>query len=326
MGKTNHRIQPTLGSTRGLERHSSQRMDADWLNGRLHGDTARIAMLVNMKPVIRSNPDRSQTEVRWFTLDELRELGLDPQFRAGSAPGNGRQQLSFLGSDADGSYFALAVDGLAERNIRLGEADPVVDLRSLALQGAMAPRSLSLLGEARALAAWHDSHRCCGRCGSRNTVRDGGWRLKCVSCAQVVFPRTDPVVIMLVTDGDRCLLGREHRFAENFYSCLAGFMEPGEDIEDAVRREVSEETTVQIGDVTYHSSQPWPFPHTLMIGCVGRAETTDIVIDPEIQDAKWVGRDEIAATLDGAHPDGMVVPKSYAIAHHMLRSFADGDV
>ena len=128
---------------------------------------------------------------------------------------------------------------------------PIVDLRSLAMQGIMSPEELSLCGQARALAQWHENARCCGHCGGTTLVKDGGWRRKCWACGLEWFPRTDPVVIMLITDGERCLLAHEHRYGDKMYSTLAGFIEPGEDIEHAVRREVLEETSIKVGEVKY---------------------------------------------------------------------------
>ena len=152
----------------------------------------------------------------------------------------------------------------------------------------LSPEEQSLAGQARALAQWHENQKHCGKCGAQAHANDGGWRRKCSGCGLDWFPRTDPVVIMLVTDGERCILAHEHRYQNNMYSTLAGFLEPGEDIEHAVRREVMEETNIKVGRVTYHSSQPWPFPHSLMMGCIAYAETTEITIDPnEIALARW---------------------------------------
>jgi NAD+ diphosphatase len=130
---------------------------------------------------------------------------------------------------------------------------------------------------------------------------------------------------MLITDGDRCLLAHEHRYAEKMYSTLAGYIEPGEDIEHAVRREVLEETNIKVGDVTYHSSQPWPFPHSLMLGCIGTALTTDITIDSgEIAEARWFSRSEALAMLERRHPEGLTVPGRQAIANALIRTFLEG--
>jgi NAD+ diphosphatase len=133
------------------------------------------------------------------------------------------------------------------------------------------------------------------------------------------------VVIMLITDGSRCLLAHEHRYAEKMFSTLAGFIEPGEDIEHAVRREVFEETGVQVGEVGFHSSQPWPFPHSLMLGCVGKAETTNLVVDTnELAEARWFSRDDARLMLARKHPDGLTVPGKQAIANALITSFVEG--
>jgi NAD+ diphosphatase len=138
------------------------------------------------------------------------------------------------------------------------------------------------------------------------------------------FPRTDPVVIMLITDGERCILAHEHRYVDKMYSTLAGFLEPGEDIEHAVRREVFEETSIKVGRVVYHSSQPWPFPHSLMLGCVGYAETTDIQIDKnELAEARWFSREEAAMMLERRHPEGLTAPARHAIANALITSFVE---
>jgi NAD+ diphosphatase len=134
----------------------------------------------------------------------------------------------------------------------------------------------------------------------------------------------DPVVIMLTIDGERCLLGRQPQFAAGMYSALAGFIEPGETVEDAVRREVFEEAHVNCAQVVYFASQPWPFPSSLMIGCFARASDTEIVVDKtELEDARWFSRDEVAAMLAHTHADGLSAPKPYAIAHHLLRAYVE---
>ena len=191
---------------------------------------------------------------------------------------------------------------------------PIVDLRSLAMQGIMSPEELSLCGQARALAQWHENARCCGHCGGTTLVKDGGWRRKCWSCGQEHFPRTDPVVIMLVTEGDCCLLTREPRFAATMYSALAGFLEPGEDIEHAVRREVMEEVGLEIDSVAYQESQPWPFPHSLMIGCIAECAGGDIRSDPaELEDARWFHREELGS--------GTMMPFPQSIAYRLIQEW-----
>ncbi len=140
------------------------------------------------------------------------------------------------------------------------------------------------------------------------------------------FPRTDPVAIMLAVRGDSCLLGRSPRFPAAFYSCLAGFVEPGETIEAAVRREIAEESAVIIGRVRYYASQPWPFPSSLMIGCHAEALTEEIRWDEaELSDCRWFPRDEVLAMIAGTHAEALFIPPSFAIAHHLIRAWAERD-
>jgi NAD+ diphosphatase len=307
---------PTVGATVMLDRLGPKRGDAEFLKSKLESAGARFLVLADLKPVIRSNAQRTEARLAWFSLADLVEFGL---------PTN---EAMFLGVDkSDRGHFAVAVTEHRTRHVpgAIERLRPIVDLRSLAMQGIMSPEELSLCGQARALAQWHENARCCGHCGGTTLVKDGGWRRKCWACGLEWFPRTDPVVIMLITDGDRCLLAHEHRFADKMYSTLAGFIEPGEDIEHAVRREVMEETGVRVGEVKFHSSQPWPFPHSLMLGCIGRAETTELAIDPnEIAEARWFTRSDARLMLERRHPDGLTVPGKQAIANALIASFVEG--
>jgi NAD+ diphosphatase len=304
---------PTVGPATTLDRLALKRSDPEFLKVKLEAPGARILLLADLKPVIRSNPERTTARLAWFSHGELAEFGLPAA------------DSLFLGVDGDGNgHFALSVNEHRTRDVpgAVEKLRPIVDLRSLAMQGAMSPEELSLCGQARALAQWHDNARCCGRCGGVTLVKDGGWRRKCWSCKTEWFPRTDPVVIMLITDGERCLLAHEHRYGDKMYSTLAGFIEPGEDIEHAVRREVMEETSIKVGEVTYHSSQPWPFPHSLMLGCVGRAMSTEITIDAgEIADARWFSREDARLMLERRHPEGLHVPGRQAIANALITTF-----
>jgi NAD+ diphosphatase len=238
----------------------------------------------------------------------------------------------FLGVDQQGNgHFAIAVTEHRTRHVpgAIEKLRPIVDLRSLAMQGVMSPEELSLCGQARALAQWHENAKCCGHCGGTTLVKDGGWKRKCWACGQEHFPRTDPVVIMLIVDSDRdrCLLGHEERFQDKMYSTLAGFLEPGEDIELAVRRESLEEAGIEVGEVRFHSTQPWPFPHSLMIGCIGFANTTEIKIDPnEIAHARWFPQSEAKLMLEGKHPEGLFVPGRQAIARVLITAFVEARI
>lgn len=171
---------------------------------------------------------------------------------------------------------------------------------------------------AKGIFGWHQSHRFCARCGQPSQSAEAGWRRDCPGCGAQHFPRTDPVVIMLVTRGNEVLLGRSHVWPPAMYSLLAGFMEPGESIEEAARREVFEETGIRLGDVRVVASQPWPFPSSLMIGCQATAEPGEIQLDPvELEAAQWVSRERVAASMRGADPDLMPARKG-AIARDLL--------
>jgi NAD+ diphosphatase len=156
-------------------------------------------------------------------------------------------------------------------------------------------------------------------------MTDAGWRRVCPECKTEHFPRTDPVVIMLGVHGDACLVGRNKRFPGNFYSALAGFMEPGESIEEAVRRELMEEVNLKVGKVTYHATQPWPFPSSLMIGCLAEAESRDFHPDgEEISDARWLDRASAKKLIAGERMPDISIPPAIAIAHHLIKAFAEG--
>ncbi len=200
-----------------------------------------------------------------------------------------------------------------------------IDYRSIIVQGLLEPGHMGALAQGASLLAWHNSHRFCGRCGTKSEMRAGGYKRICTHCEAEHFPRTDPVAIMLAVDGDRCLLGRGYNFPPGVYSCLAGFIEPGETIEDAVRRETFEEAGVRIGRVAYHASQPWPFPYSLMIGCFGEAVSVDLMIDEEeLENCRWFSRDEVQAGLAGKS-DTLLIPPTGAIASHIIRAWVEAE-
>jgi NAD+ diphosphatase len=175
------------------------------------------------------------------------------------------------------------------------------DLRSV--MALLTPREAELAATAKAILQWHASHGFCAACGAASEVINAGWQRNCPACKVSHFPRTDPVVIMLVTRGNALLLGRNAVWPEGMYSLLAGFVEPGETIEAAVRREVFEETGVRCGEVRYLASQPWPFPASLMIGCATEATSEAITIDPnELEEALWISRDDMLSVFAGQHP------------------------
>ncbi len=199
-----------------------------------------------------------------------------------------------------------------------------IDHRSIYVQGLVSPETLGEIAQGASLLTWHHTHRFCGRCGTQTEMRIGGYKRSCPNCNAEHFPRTDPVAIMLAVREDKCLMGRSPHFAPGMYSCLAGFIEPGETIENAVRRETLEEAGIRVGRVVYHASQPWPFPHTLMIGCYGEALNDDIEFDgKELENCRWFGREEVRSMIAGDHPEGLGVPPKGAIAHHLIRAWAE---
>ncbi|HWK51390.1 MAG TPA: NAD(+) diphosphatase [Steroidobacter sp.] len=220
-----------------------------------------------------------------------------------------------LGEFRGHAVFAVGLSGE-----RPQLADPSVDFQDLRmLAGALPPEEAGLLAYARAMIHWRETHRFCGRCGSPTAAVDGGHVLRCSneSCHSQQFPRIDPAVIVLVTDGDRALLGRQASWPAGRYSTIAGFVEPGESLEDAVVREVHEETGVAVGAVDYHSSQPWPFPSSLMLGFTAYARSTDISrVDDELEDVRWWTREEIAG---GA----VALPITHSISFRLVEDWYD---
>ncbi|WP_088348928.1 MULTISPECIES: NAD(+) diphosphatase [Rhodomicrobium] len=309
-------IIPHITAQTAFDRAAEKRRDTEWLDTQRASPEARLFLLIDLKFAIRSDPDRSKTRLRPFTARELGSVGLE---MAGA---------SFLGIAEDGApLFALCLSPSEAARLPDGAETfaPLVDLRTLANQGEMPPAELTLAAQMRGLAAWHATNRCCSRCGGKLELREGGWRLDCWACGQLHFPRSDPAVIMLITQNGQCLMGHEPRFQDNMYSVLAGFVEPGDDIETAVRREIMEEAGIRVGRVEYVASQPWPFPHQLMIGCWGEALNSDLTLDPvEMPEARWFGREEVRQMLDKVHPRGHFVPPPLSISHMLIRAFADG--
>jgi NAD+ diphosphatase len=219
----------------------------------------------------------------------------------------------------DASQVGAFVDTTEQRHPDLPQAYVFAELRRIMTR--LTPRDAELAATARALFSWHDSHRFCAKCGAPSKMVKAGWERHCATCNSPHFPRTDPVVIMLITRGNKTLIGRSPGWPEGMYSCLAGFVEPGETIEAAVRREVWEEAGVPVGKVRYIASQPWAFPSSLMLGFQGEALGGDITLDPEeIEDARWVSREELAEAFAGTHPTLLPARKG-AIAHYLLRNW-----
>jgi NAD+ diphosphatase len=291
-----------------LDRSSALREHADWQENAYKNDPAtRFILLCKDTPVL--------------AFDGALHALFDRQ--ALEAFGHVRQSL-FLGIENETPYFGIELDAAQFDDLKLREDLKLIDMRSIAMQGLFSPSLLSAIGTAKAMLHWHNRHRFCSNCGVESVMATSGWKRSCTGCKTDHFPRTDPVVIMLAVDGDRCLMGRGAAFPEGRYSCLAGFMEPGETIEDATRREILEETNIKTGKVRYLTAQPWPFPSSLMIGCMAEALSHDITIDPnELADARWFSRAEVKQILAGNHPDGITAPPKMAIANHIMQIFVD---
>jgi len=252
----------------------------------------------------------------------------DPLFTMREAHALGAaSETVFLGLSKAAPRFGYAIAPAAADALKSRHDFHVTDLRSIAVQGLVEPEHLPPVAEAKAVLNWHARHRFCPNCGAATQAVHAGWRRDCPQCKAEHFPRTDPVVIMLAVDGERCLLGRSPRFVPTMWSCLAGFVEPGEAIEDAVRRETREEAGIACGRVVYFGSQPWPFPSSLMIGCHAQALSRDIVVDrEELEDARWFSRSEVATMLTRKHSGGLTTPPPVAIAHHIIRAWLENEI
>jgi NAD+ diphosphatase len=302
-----------------LDRLSERRDDSDFIAALAADPNARAVVFVQSMPILRAEGDQR------FALHPL------AQARTFGAV----QVEVLLGRDAGGPVFALLLADDAAR--AEGAADPaafvdqrrlilprapaltVRDLRALGQSQALDRASLSILAQAKSILHYHATHPFCARCGAPTIPSHAGWRRDCPACGAQHFPRTDPVAIMLVTQGEDCLLGRQKRFPTGMYSCLAGFVESGETLEEAVRREVLEESGIRVGAVHYVASQPWPFPANLMLGCLAEARSRDIVMDAvELEDCRWFSRAEARAMIGQSHAEGFFAPASFAIARLLL--------
>lgn len=312
-----------------LDRAGNPRRDPTWLAARRGDPAARFLVLRELKALV--DVGTKPARIVWT----------DAAF-ADAHPG---LPEIFLGLDEAGvPHFALDGDGLdADAAAALpGETRKLIDVRSIA--ASLLPEEAAILAQARSVIDWHQRHRFCAQCGSPTAAAEAGYARRCsnAACNAQHFPRTDPVVIMLAvwrdpqSGAESVLMGRQPRMPHNMFSALAGFMEPGESLEEAVRREIAEEAGVATGPVRYLCSQPWPFPSSLMIGCLAEALDPAITVDrTELDDARWFTRDEVAAMLergktrlptteiDPAEPPWMPPPLS--LAHQIAKRWLAGE-
>jgi len=293
-----------------LDRASERRDDGDWIAALLREPTTRLLALRDLKPLTRGT---AIPALDWQLVAPWRD-----QIESG-AP------LVFLGLGEGRAHFAIDATGAGLPDV--GGSQPT-DVRALAPM--IAAGEAAILAQARSVLDWHARHRFCAQCGAATTIAAAGWKRRCPACRASHFPRTDPVVIMLAIRGERALLGRNGRRAGARFSCLAGFVEPGETPEEAVRREVREEAGVRCGRVRYLAAQPWPFPSSLMMGFLAEALTEEIAVDPaELAEARWFSRDEIREMVARAaagpdDPTQVSLPSPMAIAHQICRRWASG--
>jgi NAD+ diphosphatase len=305
-------MNPHVFAANPLDRADVSRRDQTWLDTQATLPQNRFLPLWQLNVLIQTAPE---TRLGWVSPTDITRLNIEVP-------------PVFLGLLDGIAHFAIDVSQLGDprHELNLDESWRFEEARSAATQ--LNPAETGILAQSRAQLDWHRRHQFCSVCGQRTAPGRGGQVRKCPACKAEHFPRTDPVAIMLVTDGERCLLGqsRGRLSRTGMYSALAGFMDQGESIEEAVRREVKEEAGIEVGAVRYHSSQPWPFPSSLMIGCHAQALTTDIdKDDEEMTDVQWFERADVLLALKGDHPH-LHVPAPIAIAHHLIRAWAEGQV
>lgn len=292
-----------------LDRREDLRNKPDAVTALRHRSDTRIAVVAGEAPILKRLDGEALTV--WFSHGEAEILGP-------------AAEEIFMGMAEDGTpRFGRLLDKALAEPLKERSELFVTDLRSVALKRIVPEDEVGPLGEAKAVLDWHARHRFCAQCGGSTVAGASGWRRECTSCGAMHFPRTDPVVIMLVTRGDACLLARQARFAPGMYSCIAGFVEPGETLEDAVRRESWEEAGLRVGNVRYLASQPWPFPSSIMMGCIAEALGDEITLDmTELEEGRWFPREEVLQMLEGKHPDGLACPQHIAIANTLVRAWA----
>jgi NAD+ diphosphatase len=299
----------------GLDRVSHLRKESAWLEARLKDPRTR------MVPVWRA-----QNLFRPLANAGERPIPLMPSADAVGHLLNGDALVVLLGIAEDVAHFALDLSHADDPAVAVAEAGGEGEFADLRRHGPLLERQEgAILAYARGILHWHSRHRFCAVCGSETRSAQAGHVRVCANpdCQAQHFPRTDPAVIMLVTDGERCLLGRQAVWMPGMHSTFAGFVEPGESFEEAVAREVFEETGIRVGNVRYHSSQPWPFPASIMIGFHAQAETTRIDVDrSELEDARWFERKQV---LESPEDETFRLPRRDSIARRLIENWLGRD-
>ncbi len=302
-------------SADALNRCGAKRKDVEWVNSLKASSDARFLIQANDSFVCNQEQVNEPFLHSKLMLERL----------------NIADALTiFLGideGDGDRPYFGVRYtsdpETLDEALEKLGPY-AAYGLRGIAMKSAASQRVLGMMAQAASVGRWHVTHQMCSKCGAPTEVVEAGYRRDCPSCSAQHFPRTDPAVIMIITHGDKFLLGRPYHLMENVYTTLAGFVEPGETFEDAVRREVFEEAGIKVGKVEYVASQPWPFPSNIMIGFHGEALTTDLNVDyEEMEDCQWFSKEETLMMLRGEAESGLFCPPDISIAHYLIKKFVE---
>ena len=303
---------PHIFADNPLDRGDRERRDETWLAHKAEDPDTRFLVMPELDVPLT---DGEAPAISWMSPRDVTWFGIegDPVF---------------LGLQDGVAHFAILVPASSGAAARLRNDPSIrfVDARTAA--PIVSGSESGIIAQARAQLDWHNRHGFCSVCGERTAMGRGGHVRRCMGCKAEHFPRTDPVAIMLVHDGDRCLMGQSRgRLSRmRMYSALAGFMDQGESIEEAVAREVREEAGIEVKNVRYHSSQPWPFPSSLMIGCHAEAATTDIHMDDEeMTDVRWFDREEVIDALEGRN-SSLAVPQPLAIAHHLVKAWAYGEL
>lgn len=295
---------PNVFASDILDRAGHLRKDAAWLQNCIDEDQALvIAFNKGRVFVFESGPG---IFLRWLAGHVHARLGDK------SLP------LIFLGLDhGESPHFACEIADIDE----IADLGRFEEVRAIA--GRLEPDKLAMTGTARALLEWHGRNRFCANCGAPSRVVDAGWMRTCDACGAEHYPRVDPVAIMLPTFGDKCLLGRQRVWPRGMHSALAGYIEPGETFAAGAARETLEEAGLKVKSVRFHSDQPWPFPHSLMLGVLCEVEDDKETVDTnELESARWFTRAEARQLLAGAHPE-CFCPPPFAIAHQLLKTWAE---
>ena len=292
-----------------LDRSSYARSKPDWVAEKL-ADTSSLALVLwNGKPMVEKR-EGGGSQIAYVRADMAAELS------------GGAERLLFMGLWKETAVFALDLEGADDpADGPLEGLGRFEDLRAVALD--LPGPDAAILATAKAMFEWRRRHRFCAVCGHPSEPSEGGWKRVCPSCKAEHFPRTDPVVIMLPTRGETCLLGRQAAWPKGTYSALAGFLEPGESIEEACAREIWEEACLRTASVRYHSTQPWPYPSSLMIGLIAEVEDGEAAADlTELEEVRWFTREEARTLVKGGLP-GARAPGTLAIAHQLIKAWAE---